>query len=278
MYLIKSYSKLNIHLGVLGKFNNNYHRIESLVLFSELHDRIFIKQNKLKEHLISFYGKFSRDVKKKNTVNSLMKILDKVKLLRGKKYTIKVEKNIPSKSGMGGGSMNAANILNYFIKKRIIKISKKGINKICISIGSDVLLGLSRSITHLKQNNQIKKYKKKVKLYLIIVKPDFGCDTKKIYNKVISYSKKKLYRQDIKNLEKYPNMYNDLEKVAFKIYPKLRKLKKDLLEIDNIYFARMTGSGSSIIGYFLNKKDALNGTKLLKKKYKNYWCISSKTI
>ena len=65
MYLIKSYSKINIHLGVLGKFSNNYHRIESLVLFSELHDRIFIKQNKLKEHLFSFYGKFSRDVKKK---------------------------------------------------------------------------------------------------------------------------------------------------------------------------------------------------------------------
>ncbi len=278
MSLIKSYGKLNIQLGVLEKLDNNYHRIESLILFSELHDRIFIKQNKSKKHLISFYGKFSRDVKKKNTINSLMEILDKVKLLGGKKYTIKVEKNIPSKSGMGGGSMNAANVLNYFIKKRIIKISKNNVNKICKMIGSDVILGLSRSLTYLKSNNQIETYKKKVKLYLIIVKPDFGCDTKKIYKKITYFSKKKLYQQDVKNLEKYPYMNNDLEKVAFKIYPKLRKLKKDLLKIDNIYFARMTGSGSSIIGYFLNKKDALSGTKLLKNKYKNYWCISSKTI
>ena len=32
------------------------------------------------------------------------------------KFEIKVKKNIPQKSGMGGGSMNAVNILNFFLK------------------------------------------------------------------------------------------------------------------------------------------------------------------
>ena len=40
----------------------------------------------------------------------------------------------------------------------------------------------------------------------------------------------------------------------------------------------MTGSGSTIIAYFNSKKAALNAEKILKKKYKNYWCILSKTI
>ena len=71
---------------------------------------------------------------------------------------------------------------------------------------------------------------------------------------------------------------NDLETSAFKIYPSLLKIKKEMEKLQNIHFARMTGSGSVIIAYFLRKKDAMTGTKYLKKKYKNYWCILSKTI
>ena len=33
----------------------------------------------------------------------------------------KIIKNIPKQSGMGGGSMNAASLLNFFINKKIIK-------------------------------------------------------------------------------------------------------------------------------------------------------------
>ena len=57
-------------------------------------------------------------------------------------------------------------------------------------------------------------------------------------------------------------------------------LYKMLVEffLTNILFARMTGSGSTIIGYFLRKKDAIYGTKYLKKKYNKCWCIISKTI
>ena len=71
---------------------------------------------------------------------------------------------------------------------------------------------------------------------------------------------------------------NDLENVAFVKYRKLFQLKNYIETLPNIYFARMTGSGSTIIGYFKRKKDALYGTKLLRKKYKNYWCIFTKTI
>ena len=49
-------------------------------------------------------------------------------------------------------------------------------------------------------------------------------------------------------------------------------------DLNNILFARMTGSGSTMIAYFNSKKDAENAHKILKKKYKNYWCILSKTI
>ena len=38
--------------------------------------------------------------------------------------------------------MNAANILNYLIKKKLIRINKKEILEIASIVGSDVILGL----------------------------------------------------------------------------------------------------------------------------------------
>ena len=49
-------------------------------------------------------------------------------------------------------------------------------------------------------------------------------------------------------------------------------------ELEKILFVNMTGSGSTIVGYFNSKKAALDANKKLNKRYKNYWCILSKTI
>ena len=71
---------------------------------------------------------------------------------------------------------------------------------------------------------------------------------------------------------------NDLEEPAFKKYPILKKIKAFMEDLDKVLFVNMTGSGSTIVGYFITKKTALNAIKILNKKYKNYWCILSKTI
>ena len=51
-----------------------------------------------------------------------------------------------------------------------------------------------------------------------------------------------------------------------------------LSSLPNVICARMTGSGSCIVAYYKSKKSAIKGLKLFKKKYKNYWCIISKTV
>ena len=94
-YKIKSYAKVNISLGVLGKFKSNLHKIESLVSFINLYDEIFVKKINNKDHKIIFYGKFSKRIPKNNTISNLLKIIDKK--LYGQKYLIKVNKKIPQK-------------------------------------------------------------------------------------------------------------------------------------------------------------------------------------
>ena len=115
---IKSYAKINLALNIIGKINK-LHKIESIIAFVDLYDLILIKKIKSKKNNITFSGKFSQGINKKNTVSKLMKILEKKNFLKNQKFQIKINKHIPSQAGLGGGSMNAANILRYFVKKKI---------------------------------------------------------------------------------------------------------------------------------------------------------------
>ena len=131
---IKSYAKINLALNIVGK-NSALHKIESIIAFIELHDIIQIRLTNSKKHNVSFYGKFSKNISSNNTVAKLLKILDKRKLLKNKKFKITIKKQIPSKAGLGGGSMNSASILRFLAKKKIIKVTKKELLKIAKLVG-----------------------------------------------------------------------------------------------------------------------------------------------
>ena len=278
-FKIKSYAKINLALNVTGK-KSKLHNIESLISFIDLHDSITLRESNTKQHKINFFGKFSKNISKINTISKLLKILDNKKLLNNKKFEIKVIKNIPQKAGMGGGSMNAASLLNFFIEKKIIKIKKDELKKISNEIGSDVILGVKPSSAILLSNGDIKKYKNKIKFHILVTKPNFGCSTKYIYSKVNSFSKPEFNPPKLKLFEaKYlKNLDNDLEKVALNKYPELKRIKSYLGGLPNALFARMSGSGSSIVAYFHSKKACKKPYNQYKRKFNSHWCIESKTI
>jgi len=276
---IKSYAKLNLALNITGK-NSLLHKIETLVAFVKLHDQIIIKEIKSKKNKILFIGKFSKDIGRKNTISTLLKILEKKKLLKNKKFSIKINKFIPNKAGLGGGSMNAASVLKYFVKKKIMKTSKKELIKISNSIGSDVILGFNQRNCILNDKNDIKSFTNYKKFYVLIVKPNFGCSTKEIFSKVKEYSKPKFSKpnKEMFSLDYLKKLSNSLEPIVFSKYSKLKNIKLFLENLSNSDFVRMTGSGSSIVAYFQSKERCDSALKKFKKNYKNYWCISSKTI
>ena len=276
--LIKSYAKINLSLNVLGKDKNKFHKIQSIISFLDFYDKIYINPIDKKKHIVKFNGPFSKNLNKNNTILKLLDILDKKNYLK-KKYKIQIRKNIPQQSGLGGGSMNAAFLLSYFFKKKMIRASKKDIFNICHQIGSDVFLGLDRKNSILLNKKIIKKFNTKTRLFAILIKPNIGCSTSEIYRKVKCFSNTRIkISKKVLKIESLKNAKNDLEIPAFKLYPVLRKLKIFLSNIDQVKFVRMTGSGSTIVAYFLNKKSAINGLKLIKKNFKNYWSIISKTI
>ena len=284
-FKIKSFCKINLSLRVIKKLNNNYHNIISLITFCDLHDVISISKTKSLKDKISFSGKFKKGINKKsNTVTKILNLLRRAKLLENQAFKINIRKNIPHGSGLGGGSSNAADLLNYFNSKMKLKLSKKKIKQLANQIGFDVPINLERQNTLLTgKKDEILRLNQKFKLNLLIVYPNLICSTKIIYkkNKKISLSTPQSFFC-IKNNKKLINLLknenNDLEEAVIKIYPKVKKIIDYIKSIKGCYFSRITGSGSACIGIFSNMKNAIYARKLIKLKYPNYWCVVSKTM
>ena len=284
-FKIKSFCKINLSLRVLKRLSNGYHNIKSLVTFCDLHDLISISKIKGVNDKISFSGRFKKGVNKKsNTITNVLYLLRKRNFFQKQAFKIDIQKNIPHGSGLGGGSSNAANVLNFFNSKMRLKLNKDEISKIAYQIGFDTPVSLEKKNTLLTgKKGEILRLNQKFRLNILIVYPNVICSTKKIYanNKKVTFlrSQSNFYIKDKNKLIDFlKNENNDLEKTAIKFYPKVRKIINFIKSQNGCYFSRITGSGSACIGIFSNMKSAVFAQKFMKLKFPNYWCVVSKTI
>jgi len=284
-FKIKSFCKINLYLKVIKKLNNGYHNIKSLVTFCKLYDLITISEIKGMNDKISFSGKFKRGINvKKNTATKLLDLLRRNKFLKKSVFKINIKKNIPHGSGLGGGSSNAATLLNCLNKKMKLKLNNKIIKKIAKKIGFDVTIYLEDKNTFLTgKKDEMLRLKKKFGLNLLIVFPNLNCSTKKIFkkNKKLGLSKPQSFFniKDKKQLIIYlKKQDNDLEETVTKIYPKVKIIIDFIKSQKGCYFSRITGSGSACIGIFSNMRNAIYAQKLIKLKHPKYWCAVSKTM
>ena len=284
-FKIKSFCKINLSLRVLKRLSNGYHNIKSLVTFCDLHDVILISKIEGMNDKISFSGKFKRRLSKKsNTIIKVLYLLRKRNFFQKQAFKIDIQKNIPHGSGLGGGSSNAADVLNFFNSKMCLKLNKDEISKIAYQIGFDTPVSLEKKNTILTgKKGEILRLNRKFRLNILIVYPNVICSTKKIYtsNKkfTILRPQSNFYIKDKNKLINFlKNENNDLEKTTIKFYPKIRKIISFIKSQNGCYFSRITGSGSACIGIFSNMKSAVFAQKFLKLKFPNYWCVVSKTI
>jgi len=270
---------------VINKLSSGYHNISSFITFSKLHDVILVTKTKKSKDEINFTGKFKKGIHKKfNTIIKVLNLLRKYKLIENQSFKIRIQKNIPHGSGLGGGSSNAADLLNYFNHRMKLNLGKKKLKKIATQIGFDVPISLEKKNTFLTgKREEMLRFNKKLGLNLLIVYPNFICSTKKIFkkNKKKSLPENKyfMYFKDKKKLfNLLKNDKNDLEETITKIYPKIKKIISYIGLQEGCIFSRITGSGSACIGIFSNMKNAIYAKRLIKLKYPNYWCVVSKTI
>lgn len=259
--VLKSYAKINLCLNVLGKAENNYHKLDMIMLPIELHDTILIskEKNRAKDHFITI-DDFSINVEKYNTVASAIDGLQKKYKFKDL-FRVFVHKNIPIQAGLGGGSSDAA-----FTAKGINKILKLGasddeLKEISKKIGGDVAFfidckpcrcqGIGEICTPVEVKNDY---------YVLIVKPKAGCSTKEVYTtgdsmELDTYDVDKVV-EALKNGDDEmlaTNIGNSLEKPAVTFVPEINIIKEKLKAF-GLKIVLMSGSGSSVFALSTDKK------------------------
>jgi len=277
--VFSSYAKINLTLNVNSRGKNNLHEIQSYYCLIDLKDKIKLKKNKIQKDKVSFNGPFAKLVSKSN--NSVLNLLKQLRNLRliSNYYSVTVKKNIPVFAGLGGGTGNAASIINHLLKK---KMNKTILGRLEAKIGSDLKLFFYKQ-GFLKNLRSVTELKKKQKMFFVLIQPRVKCSTKEIYSNVRNYSRKKILKKNIINTEIKFISYlsknrNELQSIVEKKYPIIKKLLSIIQNEDGCHFSRMTGSGSVCYGLFNNQIKAKKALKNLKKKYPNFWASLAKTV
>src|SRR5216110_1036304 len=245
-------AKINFSLKILGRRDDGFHEIETLIAPISLSDKIDIERQ-------SRWIDFSCDDPtvpsgdENLIVRAAKAFFERTKISGG--VTIKLQKQIPHGAGLGGGSSDAASVLVVLNKLFEAKLSGEELAKLGSTIGSDVSFFLFESAAVCKGRGEIvSPTKLKKKFTILLLKPAFSVlsawaysrwqDSKEIPG--ISYLPQNFDGQDF---------VNDLERPVFEKFVFLAQLKAWLLKQPEISAALMSGSGSTIFAVLRPKVD-----------------------
>lgn len=251
--VLKSYAKINVSLHIVRKLDNGYHELEMVFLPLALHD--VIELTRIPNSSDSFIT--CDDIGLANNHHNLcMKALNKLREEYGFKdqFNIAIHKEIPYAAGLGGGSSNAAAVLNGVNQLLNLKASKEDLARIGLSIGADVPYFFYQEpalVTGIGE--KISPFSLKKEFHCLLVKPSKGLSTTEIYEHAdeleCTHNDEQNAATVIEALQNEnfallaQSMSNDLYNPAKKILPDVEKVIDELKEM-GLTASLMTGSGS----------------------------------
>ncbi len=272
---VKAPAKINLYLQVLAKRADGFHEIESLIQAIDLCDEITLEKAD-DIHLTCSDPSLPAD--KNNLAYRAADAMRGRFQLPGAK--IDLVKLIPSGSGLGGGSSDAAFVLRGLCKLYGLHPSLDELSDIAASIGSDVPFFLTSGQALATGRGEIlKPVSLPLDYEVAILSPSISISTAEIYKlakiNLTNRSFGHLFNAgiDFSGLLRLADDFrNDLEEVAITKYPYLNHLKQSLLG-SGALVSSMTGSGSSFFGLFkqgAEKPDELEN--LSERGVKVFWC------
>lgn len=261
----KAYAKINLTLDVVGLLPNGYHLLESIMQPISLYDMVNVtKSNGSGVEIICQGSNMPTD--NSNTMYKATQLFMKQFDLQAK-IIIEIEKNIPMQAGLGGGSADAAAVIRALNKLFDLPASLEQLLEIASKVGADVPFCVVNKVAHCSGFGEIvKPIDQFDKMYVLLVKPDFGISTPEAY---IAFDEKKLTSKfatrKVMNGENLLDcLSNDLENAVAR--PEIEEIKRLLIE-NGAKASIMTGSGSCVFGIFKSKDDCESVEAILSNKY-----------
>jgi 4-diphosphocytidyl-2-C-methyl-D-erythritol kinase len=268
-------AKVNLFFRVLNKRPDGYHEVASFYSAVNLFDKIYLElgSEDAFESNVDFLKLDSSNL----IIRALHLFRDKTKIFDP--VYIQLEKNIPARAGLGGGSSNAATILYMLNKTFSNPLNASDLEDIGSKIGMDVPFFFSSGMAYCKgRGEEIKDINFDYKNSFYIAKPkNFALLTKDVYK---SFSQKdSSFLEPLNILQSFKNgreiLVNDLELAAFRLEPNLKDFKDRLLQLgfDKVV---MTGSGSAFLCFGDVKNPTLLNTDFyhvstIKKNHENWY-------
>jgi 4-diphosphocytidyl-2-C-methyl-D-erythritol kinase len=235
-------AKVNLLLRVLGRRNDGFHEIETLMTRITLYDSLQI------EPADAFEFQSSDPTLPPGRDNLVVRaaLLFFSATERKPNVRITLRKKIPHGAGLGGGSSDAAATLRLLGRFFETELSPHKLATLAAELGSDVPFFLGETAAICRGRGEIvEPAHLPAQLNLLLLKPPFSVATPWAYSHYFQaqeipgaiYQSQKIGRQIF---------VNDLELPVFEKFIFLARLKAWLLEQVEVAVALMAGSGSTV--------------------------------
>ena len=254
--------KINLGLRIVRKRTDGYHDLETIfVPVYGLHDELEVVKNT--EYRVQNTDQITF-VQEGITVdcNPEDNLIVKCYRQMAAKYpqigpvAIRFKKNIPFGAGLGGGSSDAAHVAIALNELFALGLSKPQLAEEVRSLGADCPFFIYNTPCYAEGiGDKLTPIDLELKgVRIVMIKPNEGVSTKEAYGGIVLHpeaSGKVLQGEYI----------NDFEASVFPKHPIIAEIKKRLLDA-GAYYASMSGSGSTVFGFFKNDPEGSTDTHL----------------
>ncbi len=271
--VLKTPAKLNLRLRILGLRADGYHEIVTWMQQISLYDEIRIEPGG--GRILVYADRNDVPDGRQNVVHRAARALREASGRKGLGARIYLKKSIPAGAGLGGGSGNAAGVLWALNRAWGLGMRRVALCKVAAEVGSDVPFFLHGPAAICRGRGERVESRDALKSgWFVLVKPPVALSTQDVY----TWSREQL-GQEGRTFEKekspaHLGRYeygNDLQEIVFPRFRQLENLCEDLLRYGAVR-AMMSGSGSTVFGFFRRKGVAEQAADSIVKSKKGKGC------
>jgi 4-diphosphocytidyl-2-C-methyl-D-erythritol kinase len=258
---VPAYAKINLTLAVLGKREDGYHNLSSVMQTISLHDTLRLTPNRSGEITAR------ADSPELNTPDNLaLRAALALREAVGDESLgaeIELLKAIPSPGGLGGGSSDAASVLLALNTLWQTRLPHERLTQIAAMLGSDVPYFLSGGTALIAgRGEHVSPLPDTQPLWLVLARPPIAVSTAAVYRALspqdyATSDDTDTVVQAIQRGEPLPldRLSNSLEAPVLRGYPEIAATRDALLAC-GASFVRMSGSGPTLYAPFGALDDA----------------------
>ena len=256
-------AKINLFLHITSKRADGYHNLQTIFQLLDLSDEITFSLRDDGE-INRIYGNESIVPDKDLILRSANTLKKYSKTLSG--VDIGVIKKIPTGSGLGGGSSNAATVLMALNNLWNLKLTKSKLLDIGQTLGADVPLFVNGFSAWAEGKGDILTPINLPRFFYLVVSINKYISTQEIFtHKALTMSP---VQRKISDFSLVSNPHNDCLDAAIELEGEIQQALNHLDSTENhLGVARMTGSGCCVFIAFENKEDAV----IAKEKLPSQW-------